>query len=74
MSTKQRETVEQMLRDATAILPDRCREIVRLLFYQDPPLAYAELARHLGLAEGSIGFIRGRCLGKLRKQLEKKGF
>jgi hypothetical protein len=28
----------------------------------------------LGLAEGSIGFIRGRCLQKLRRNLEEKGF
>jgi RNA polymerase sigma factor (sigma-70 family) len=65
---------EEMLRHATAQLPPRCQEIIQLLFYSDPPLAYADLARHLGLAEGSIGFIRGRCLERLRKQLSKMGF
>lgn len=65
---------EQMLREATARLPDRCREIVRLLFYSEPPLSYAELARRLGLAEGSIGFIRGRCLQRLRRTLHQMGF
>ncbi len=28
----------------------------------------------LGLATGSIGFIRGRCLKKLQHSLEKQGF
>ena len=28
----------------------------------------------LGLATGSIGFIRGRCLKRLKKLLEQKGF
>ena len=65
---------EQMLRQATARLPHRCREIIHLLFYQDPPLSYAELARRLGLAEGSIGFIRGRCLQRLRRFLSQMGF
>ena len=65
---------EQMLRDALAELPDRCREMVRMLFYEQPPLPYKEVAERLGLAEGSIGFIRGRCLNKLRAALEKMGF
>lgn len=74
--TDTREKIEQehLLRDATSRLPDRCREIVRLLFYRDPPLSYADLARHLGLAEGSIGFIRGRCLQRLRRYLIQMGF
>jgi RNA polymerase sigma factor (sigma-70 family) len=65
---------EQTLRDAIEELPARCREMVRLLFYQQPPLPYKEVANRLGLAEGSIGFIRGRCLKKLRATLENSGF
>jgi RNA polymerase sigma factor (sigma-70 family) len=65
---------EQMLRDAIEELPERCREMVRLLFYRQPPLPYKEVADRLGLAEGSIGFIRGRCLKKLRTALENMGF
>jgi hypothetical protein len=44
--------------------------LVRLLFYEQPPLPYAEVARKLGLATGSIGFTRGRCLERLHKILE----
>lgn len=65
---------EQSLRDAVARLPARCAEMVRLLFYEQPPLPYAEVARRLGLATGSIGFIRGRCLKRLQKILEEIGF
>jgi RNA polymerase sigma factor (sigma-70 family) len=65
---------EQMVRDATALLPPRCREMIRLLFYTEPPLPYKEVAQRLGLATGSVGFIRGRCLKRLQKTLRGMGF
>ena len=65
---------EQVLRDAVGGLSARCQEIVRLLFYEEPPVPYRDLARRLGLATGSIGFIRGRCLKNLQRALEKAGF
>ena len=34
----------------------------------------AEVARRLGLATGSIGFIRGRCLKRLEQILGELGF
>ena len=64
----------QILRETVATMPDRCQRMIQLLFYHEPPLSYAEVARTLGLAEGSIGFIRGRCLQKLRQGLQQKGF
>jgi RNA polymerase sigma factor (sigma-70 family) len=65
---------EQMVRDAVARLPERCRQMIHLLFYEHPPRPYAEVARRLGLATGSIGFIRGRCLQRLQQILEEIGF
>jgi RNA polymerase sigma factor (sigma-70 family) len=65
---------EQLVRDAMAQLPPRCREMIELLFFETPPLPYAEVARRLRLAQGSIGFIRGRCLERLKKILDGKGF
>lgn len=65
---------EQMVRDAVARLSPRCQEIIRLLFYEQPPLPYKDLAHRLGLATGSIGFIRGRCLASLQRALEKVRF
>ena len=65
---------EQILRDALRSLPPRCRALIEMLFLETPSRPYREVARSLGLATGSIGFIRGRCLGRLRRQLESLGF
>jgi len=65
---------EQMVREAMEHLPPRCREMIELLFFEHPPVAYNEVARRLNLATGSIGFIRGRCLKRLKKLLQEKGF
>lgn len=65
---------EQVLREAIAKLPPRCRELIHILFYEDPPRPYKDVAESLGIAVGSIGFIRGRCLDKLRASLEALEF
>jgi RNA polymerase sigma factor (sigma-70 family) len=65
---------EQILRDAITELPEKCERMVRLLFFEIPPRPYEDIAEELGMATGSIGAIRGRCLAHLRKHLEKKGF
>ena len=65
---------EQMVRDAVSEMSDRCERMIRMLFFETPSRPYDEVAKELGLATGSIGFIRGRCLAQLKKQLEKKGF
>lgn len=65
---------EQILRDAISELPDKCERMVRLLFFEIPPRPYEIIAEELGMATGSIGAIRGRCLAYLKKHLEKKGF
>jgi RNA polymerase sigma factor (sigma-70 family) len=65
---------EQMVRDCLRLLPPRCKWMIELLFFEQPPLAYDEVARRLSLARGSIGFIRGRCLKRLKRLLEEKGF
>ncbi len=65
---------EQAVRDALTGLSPRCQEMIQLLFYEHPPLPYKDLAHRLGLATGSIGFIRGRCLAALQRALEKAGF
>ncbi|NDQ55591.1 MAG: sigma-70 family RNA polymerase sigma factor [Acidipila sp.] len=65
---------EQNLQQALAELPPRCRQLVHLLFYEDPPREYRKVAEELGIAVGSIGFIRQRCLDKLRQRLTEVGF
>ena len=64
---------EQMVREAIGHLPPRCREMIELLFFEQPPMPYKDVARRLNLATGSIGFIRGRCLKRLKKLLEERG-
>lgn len=64
----------RLLREGIARLPKRNAEMVRLLFFENPPVPYEEVARRLGLARGSIGFIRGRTLAKLRKILFEAGY
>lgn len=46
-------------------LPERCRTLLRVIAFADRP-DYAELAKALGMPQGSIGPTRGRCLAKLR--------
>jgi RNA polymerase sigma factor (sigma-70 family) len=65
---------EQILRDAVAELPSRCRELVHMLFFETPAIPYEQVAKNLRLARGSIGFVRMRCLKKLRLLLLEKGF
>ncbi len=65
---------EQLVREAMEQLPPRCREMIELLFFEHPPIPYNEVAQRLKVATGSIGFIRGRCLKRMKKLLEAKGF
>ena len=65
---------EQMLREAMAALSPQCRRLVELLFFETPARSYAEIAADLGLAVGSIGFTRQKCMDRLRKHLGELGF
>jgi RNA polymerase sigma factor (sigma-70 family) len=65
---------EQTLRDTLSALAPRCRQLVEMLFFEEPARPYKEVAASLGIATGSIGFIRQRCLERLRKQLVEAGF
>jgi RNA polymerase sigma factor (sigma-70 family) len=65
---------EQMLREAMAALSPQCRRLVELLFFETPARPYAEVAADLGLALGSIGFTRQKCMQRLRRYLDELGF
>jgi len=52
------------LRDAVTRLPPGGRQLLALLM-ADPPVPYAEISARLGIATGSIGPIRRRCLDRL---------
>ena len=55
----------QVLLDGLAELAPQQRELLMMLA-ADPPYAYAEISRVLGIPVGSIGPTRSRILGKLR--------
>lgn len=63
----------QALRDAVEALSPRCRQMVNMLFFEDAPRPYREVAKEIGVAVGSIGFLRSRCLDRLRTALERIG-
>ncbi|GAA0709641.1 RNA polymerase sigma factor [Dactylosporangium roseum] len=54
------------LRAAFAVLPERCRRLLSLLF-ADPPTPYTEVSERMGIAVGAIGPNRQRCLDRLRR-------
>ncbi len=65
------ETLEQLqlqrqLRAAVEQLDPKSQDFVKLVFLQDEPLPYSEVAQRLGISEGSIGPTRTRCMEKLR--------
>lgn len=60
-----RDELCRSVREGFACLPQSCQDLLRLLT-ADPPVAYNEIERLLGMAHGSIGPTRRRCLEKLR--------
>jgi RNA polymerase sigma factor (sigma-70 family) len=65
---------EQSLREALLSLSPRCRKLIEMLFFEPETRPYQDVASSLGLATGSIGFIRARCLERLRRQLDAMDF
>lgn len=65
---------EQLVREVLSELSPQCRQLVQMLFFEDPPRPYEQVAKQLKLAPGSIGFTRRNCLDKLRERLETLGY
>jgi RNA polymerase sigma factor (sigma-70 family) len=73
-SLMQQAQEEQILREAISSLAPQCQKLVAALFFEAPARPYAEIAGELGLAVGSIGFTRQKCIERLRRSLQKMGF
>lgn len=56
------------IRAAFADLPRGCQQLLSMLI-ADPPYSYAEISAALGIAVGSIGPKRARCLDRLRRAI-----
>lgn len=63
---------DRTLWDAVAQLSERCQRLLRVAAFLDRP-DYARLSNELGMAVGSIGPTRSRCLARLRHLLESVG-
>ena len=61
------------LRAAFAELPSGCRDLLSMLT-TDPPSPYSKISANLGVAVGSIGPMRARCLARLRSSPHLAGF
>ncbi|MEU7109513.1 sigma-70 family RNA polymerase sigma factor [Streptomyces sp. NPDC046215] len=56
------------LRAAVRRLPGRCPRLLSALLSRHDP-TYREIAGELGISQGSLGPVRSRCLGCLRRML-----
>lgn len=62
---------QHMIRTALKILEERCRKILSMIYLQETPASYADVAKEIGVGETSISPLRARCLKKLEKILSK---
>lgn len=63
----------QKIRQILLELEPRCRRLIETLFFESPVRPYREVAQSLGLALGSVGPVRERCLDRLRRLFERAG-
>ena len=64
---------EQAVRRALGSLGERCRRLLRALYFEASPASYDDVSARLGIPRGSIGPTRQRCLQRLREELERLG-
>jgi RNA polymerase sigma factor (sigma-70 family) len=64
----------EQLRHAMEELPERCRALLELMFFAEDKNSYTQLGGRFGWSKDSIGSARLRCLERLRRILEDKGF
>ena len=61
---------QQLVREAVESLPERCRHLLTMLFYEKDELSYADIGRRLGMPVSSVGPTRARCLEKMKRLLQ----
>lgn len=62
---------EFFLEQAIGGIPERCQNLLRLLYFDSEEPSYENVSQRLGIPVASIGPTRARCLEKLRKLLQK---
>jgi RNA polymerase sigma factor (sigma-70 family) len=64
---------QQNIREAVEKLPERCRKLLELLYFETKNPTYEEIGRIMEMPVASIGPTRARCLEKLRTVFRRKG-
>jgi RNA polymerase sigma factor (sigma-70 family) len=64
---------QEAIRQAVVRLPDRCRDLIELLFFNQKDPSYEEIGQTLKMPVASIGPTRARCLAKLMGLLRPRG-
>jgi RNA polymerase sigma factor (sigma-70 family) len=59
----------EWLHRGLSLIGERCQQLLVALYFEPAEPSYAEIARRLGIAEGSVGPTRARCLQRLRELL-----
>jgi len=57
-----------LIRERLANLPEKERELIRLMYFEDLPMQ--EAGRRLGMSKGWASRLHARALAKLRKEIE----
>ena len=63
---------QQNIRDAVAMLPERCRRLMEMLYFDAENPSYEAIARTLRMPVSAIGPNRARCIEELRKLLRRR--
>lgn len=61
---------QETLTQGMALLQERCRALLTLIFLDQAEPSYDEISERLGIPKGSIGPTRNRCLQQLRTILD----
>lgn len=64
---------QQNIREAVERLPERCRRLLELLYFETTSPSYEEIGKIMNMPVASIGPTRARCLEKLRTVFRRKG-
>jgi RNA polymerase sigma factor (sigma-70 family) len=64
---------QQAIRESVEELGERCRVLIRLLYFDTSTPSYDRISEQMGIPVASIGPTRARCLDKLRTMLRRRG-
>lgn len=64
---------QQTVREAVDQLPERCRKLVEMLYFDTRDPSYEVIAQTMQMPVASVGPTRARCLEKLRTVLRRQG-